>query len=88
MEIPESSAARLRRVTDPSTPPARRQPAGTPDAAPTDSIEVSAEGRSLVSADEWARARRVAQLRARVDAGAYTVDTAELARRLAERGEA
>ena len=88
MEISDSLAARARRMTEASIPPARRQPAGPSEAAPADSIEVSAEGRSLIGADELARARRVAQLRARVDAGAYTVDPPDLARRLAERGEA
>ncbi len=88
MEIPESSRARVRPVTDPTTSAARRQPAAAADALPADSIEVSAEGRSLIDADDLTRARRVAELRARVDAGAYTVDPAELARRLAERGEA
>lgn len=89
MEISDSSAARARRLAELSTPPVRRQPAASPETAPpTDSIEVSAEGRSLAGVDDLARARRVAQLRARVDAGTYTVDPAELARRLAERGEA
>lgn len=89
MEIPDSSAARTRRLTDSSTPAVRRRPAPSSEAASSsDSIEVSAEGRSLVGTDEVSRARRVAELRARVDAGAYTVDPSALARRLAERGEA
>lgn len=89
MEISDSSAARTRRLIDPSTAAGRRPPATPAEPAPpTDRIEVSAEARSLVSVDELARARRIAELRARVDAGTYTVDPTELARRLAERGEA
>jgi len=49
---------------------------------------VSPEARSLIGADELARARRIAELRAQVDAGTYTVDPTEVARRMAERGEA
>ncbi|RJQ11857.1 MAG: flagellar biosynthesis anti-sigma factor FlgM [Dehalococcoidia bacterium] len=89
MEISDSSAARTRRLTEPSIPPVKRQSVASSETVPpTDSIEVSAEGRSLAGVDDLARARRVAQLRARVDAGTYMVDPAELARRLAERGEA
>lgn len=87
MEISESSAARLRAVP-PSTPQPQRQPAAVPEAALTDRIEVSSEARSLIGADELARARRIAELRAQVDAGTYTVDPTEVARRMAERGEA
>lgn len=88
MEIPESSAARLRRMDDPSPPLARRKPPTPREPAPTDSIELSAEGRPLAGDAGLARARRIALLRARVDAGAYTVDTAEVARRMVECGEA
>ncbi|TAJ19699.1 MAG: flagellar biosynthesis anti-sigma factor FlgM [Dehalococcoidia bacterium] len=88
MEISDFSAARVRRASDPSTPRLPRQAAASPEAAPTDRIEVSAEGRALIGADELARARRVAELRAKVDAGTYSVDPAEVARRMAERGEA
>lgn len=88
MEISDFSAARTRRATDPSTPRLPRQAAAPPEATPTDRIEVSAEGRALIGADDLARARRVAELRAQVDAGTYTIDPAEVARRMAERGEA
>lgn len=91
LEISDSSASRLRRLNDPATQP-RRQPETLPETAssagPVDSIEVSAEGRSLIGADELSRARRVAELRSLVDAGTYTVDPAEVAERMAERGEA
>lgn len=87
LEISESSAAHLRRINQSPAQP-RRQPDAPAEAAPTDSIEVSSEARLLIGADELARARRVAELRSQVDAGAYTVDPAEVARRMAERGEA
>ncbi len=87
MEISESSAARVRRTADPPAA-SRRQPSTTADAAATDSIEVSPEARALAGVDDLTRARRVQQLRAQVDAGTYTVDPTEVARRMAERGEA
>jgi anti-sigma28 factor (negative regulator of flagellin synthesis) len=89
LEISDSSASRMRRINDPASP-TRRQADALPETPPVaaDSIEVSAEGRSLLGADELGRARRLAELRSRIDAGTYTVDPAELARRMAERGEA
>lgn len=75
----DQAAARLR-------PPQSSPPNGGTD--PVDRIEVSTAGRSLAGVDDLTRARRVAELRARIDAGAYTVDPAALARRLSERGEA
>lgn len=89
MEISDTSASRAPRSAEPTSLPARRRAAAEPaETAATDRIEVSAEARSLVTADELTRARRVAQLRASVDAGTYSVDPAALARRLAERGDA
>jgi flagellar biosynthesis anti-sigma factor FlgM len=92
LEISESAAARARHLNDTAaTVQPRRQPpapAAPPDAGPEDSIEVSPEARTLAAVDELARARRVHELRAQVDAGTYTVDPAEVAHRMAERGEA
>lgn len=89
MEISEPSPVRGPRVIDPAAarprPPQSSPPSGTD---PVDRIEVSAAGRSIAGVDDLARARRVAELRARIDAGAYTVDPAALARRLSERGAA
>lgn len=87
MEISDLSAARARRQTGPAETGARPRPA-TGDAPPVDRIEVSEAGRSLVTADELSRARRIAQLRAEVDAGTYRVDATTLAQRLADEGEA
>lgn len=87
MEIQEPSRARTPRMVDLATSRPRRLPAAPAD-APADRIELSSEGRSLAGVDDLTRARRVAELRARIDAGAYTVDAATLARHLSELGEA
>lgn len=57
------------------------------EAAPADSINLSAAARELASAPPEAREDLVRRIRAQVQAGAYLVDPDAVARQMVDRGE-